>query len=118
MQLDLWLQFETFLPCFEHAPRVEAAKAEDVPFHHAAAYLAFIQAKPFGKEVIHHKIDNDGYTKSEKVQAFTFDRYLIVLRTIGDISQVFKFDAPMGLMLQEAIHVAQVHYKMSTLHLI
>ncbi|WP_144940746.1 hypothetical protein [Pseudomonas alabamensis] len=118
MKLDLQLHFETFCHMHEQAPHVEAAVANDVPVHHAAAFMAFLQAKPFGKEVIHRKIGTDGYTKSEKVQAFTYDRYLIVVRTIGDTSRVFKFEAPNGLLLSHAETIALEHYKMSTLHLI
>ncbi|HGM4353832.1 TPA: hypothetical protein ACKPJR_006354 [Pseudomonas aeruginosa] len=117
MKLELQLDFQAFCPCFEHAPRVEGAYA-DAPAHHAAAYLAFLQVKPFGKAVIHRKVEWDKTIKTEKVEAFTFDRYLIVARTTGDTTRVFQFQAPLGLLLQEAIVVAQEHYKMSTLDLI
>lgn len=118
MKMDLQLQFQTAYHTFEQLPDVVVAYADDVPAHHASALMVYLQAKPFGKEVIHRKIGSDGYTKSEKVQAFTYDRYLIVVRTIGDTSRVFKFEAPMGLLLTEAEFIAQEHYKLSTLHLI
>jgi len=117
MSNGLNLDFQVFFPCFEFADCVEGAVAE-THSPYAAAWLVWIQARPFGNAVIHQKAHADGTIKTEKVEAFTYDRYLIVTRTIGDITRVFKFQAPSGLLLQEAMMIAQEHYKMSTLELI
>lgn len=110
------LAFEAFTPMFDFAPGVEAEVAETLS-PYATAYMDYINAKPFGLALIHQRIDK-GVTKTEKVEAFSNKQYLYVLRTIGYQTRVFKFFAPTGLLLSEAVQIVQVHQQMSTLDLI
>ncbi|WAH62181.1 hypothetical protein LZ023_40605 (plasmid) [Pseudomonas silvicola] len=111
------LFWESFSPVFEFAPGVEAEVA-DTFAPYAAAYMAFLEAKPFGSARVHQKADSTGAIKTEKVEAFSDKQYLYVCRTIGTKTRVFKFYATTGLLLTEAVQIAQSHYEMSTLELI
>lgn len=111
------LDFQSFEPAFDFAMGVEAAVA-DTHAPYAAAYMVYLDAKSFGMAQVHQHADSAGSVKTEKVEAFSKNQYLYIVRTIGDISRVFKYFAPTGLLLSEACLIAQEHYRMSTLPLI
>ncbi len=110
--------FKSFEPSFDFAKGIEAAVADNhSPF--AAAYMVYLKAKPFGYAQVHQKADSKtGFVKTEKVEAFSDKQILYICRTIGDVTRIFKYFAPTGLLLVEAFQIAEEHYKMSTLDLI
>jgi hypothetical protein len=111
------LDFQPFQPAFEGIIGIEGALA-DTHAPYAAAYMVYLGARSFGMSVEHRHADSSGCVKTEKVEAFSNNQYLYIVRTIGDKSRVYKYFAPYGLLLSEACLIAQEHYRLTTLPLV
>lgn len=108
------LDFQTAGQTFDVAVGVQCDHAE-CKSPYAVAYMDYLKAHAFGPVHVHSKFVKANLLKTEKVQAFSTNQYLYIIRTIDDDSKVFRFYAPTGLLFTDAVKITQAHYEMSTL---
>lgn len=108
------LDFQIIGHTLEVADGVQCEYAE-CKSPYAFAYMDYIKANAFGSVHCHSKYVKANLLKTEKVQAFSTNQFLYIVRTLDGDAKVFRFYAPTGLLFTEAVTIVQAHYEMSTL---